>query len=257
MFRLKYLKCNLKDNVKYLVVKCLSEAIGDDVKVCLRRENINDKKSNGKKFLKWDLINRNFILNFSGVEMTAEYAKRGAWYFVPLLNKETGTLFSVMREDRFNALQKKQEKRRKAHYVDALVRSFNIDLDQNKQMSLFKEEQFPEDEVKAIVEGILKEFQMNNAVVSRYATILFEEYNSELISVRCCVLDSSLQVVEEEDWSEFIHYNESIIVDTVENTLEEREMPKIKLKAKAKKRIGQKDLVAMKDDTMANKRQEL
>lgn len=254
---MKYSECNLKDNVKCSVIKCLSEAIGDDIKACLRRENINDKNSNGKKFLKWDLINRNFILNFSGMEMTAEYAKRGAWYFVPLFNKETGTLFSVMREERFNALQKKQEKRRKAHYVDALVRSFNIDLDQNKQMNLFKEEQFPEDEVKTIVEGVLRGFQLNNAVVRRYATILFEEYNSELISVRCCVLDSSLQIVDEENWSEFIHYNESVIVDTVENISEEKEMPKIKLKDKAKKRIGQKDLVAMKDDVMANKRQEL
>ncbi len=154
-----------------------------------------------------------------------------------------------MREDRFSELQRKQEKRRKAHYVDALVKSFNIDLDQNKQLSLFGEEQFDEDEVKAIVEGILREFQINSSVVHRYATILFEEYNSELVSVRCCVLDSSLQIVDEENWNEFIHYNESVVVDTVENASEEKEMPKIKLKDKARKRMGQRDAVAIKDDT--------
>lgn len=246
---MKHQECNLKDTAKYSVVKCLSDAIGDDVKACLQREHINDRKSNSKKFLKWDLINRNFITDFSDKEVTAEYAKRGAWYFVPLFNKETGTLFSVMREDRFSELQRKQEKRRKAHYVDALVKSFNIDLDQNKQLSLFGEEQFDEDEVKAIVEGILREFQINSSVVHRYATILFEEYNSELVSVRCCVLDSSLQIVDEENWNEFIHYNESVVVDTVENASEEKEMPKIKLKDKARKRMGQRDAVAIKDDT--------
>ena len=67
------------------------------------------------------MINRNFIKNFSNAELTAEYAKRGAWYFVPLFNKETGTLFSVMREDRFNELQRKQEKRRKAQIGRAHV----------------------------------------------------------------------------------------------------------------------------------------
>ena len=246
---LKHQECNLKDATKYSIVKCLSDAIRDDVKACLQREHINDRKSNAKKFLKWDLINRNFIINFSSTELTAEYAKRGAWYFVPLFNKETGTLFSVMREDRFNELQRKQEKRRKAHYVDALVNSFNIDLDQNKQLNLFEEEQFDENEVKTIVEGILRDFQIESSVVHRYATILFEEYNSDLISIRCCVLDSSLQIVDEEDWNEFIHYNESVVVDIVENVLEVREMPKIKLKDKARKRIGQRDVVALKDDT--------
>lgn len=246
---MKHQECNLKDTEKYLVVKCLSDAIGDDVKACLQREHINDRKSNAKKFLKWDLINRNFIANFSSEELTAEYAKRGAWYFVPLFNKETGTLFSVMREDRFSELQRKQEHRKKAHYVDALVKSFNIDLDQNQQLSLFEEEQFDENEVKVIVEGILRDFQIDSSVVHRYATILFEEYNSELVSVRCCVLDSSLQIVDEENWNEFIHYNESVVVDTVENTLEEKEMPKIKLKDKARKRMGQRDAVAIKEDT--------
>ena len=149
---MKYQECNLKDIAKYSVVKCLSDAIGDDVKACLQREHINDRKSNAKKFLKWDLINRNFITNFSSDVLNAEYAKRGAWYFVPLFNKKTGTLFTVMREDRFTELQRKQEKRKKAHYIDALVKSFNIDLDQNKQMNLFGEEQFDENEVKVIVE---------------------------------------------------------------------------------------------------------
>ena len=40
---MKYQECNLKDTAKYSVVKCLSDAIGDDVKACLQREHINEK----------------------------------------------------------------------------------------------------------------------------------------------------------------------------------------------------------------------
>ena len=246
---MNYEECNLKDTTKYSVVKCLSDAIGDDVKACFQREHIDDRTSNAKKFLKWDLINRNFTTNFSSAELTAEYAKRGAWHFVPLFNKETGTLFSVMRENRFNELQKKYVTRTKEHNIDALVQSFNIDLDQNKQLNLFGTEKFDEKDVKVIVEEILKDFQIDNSVIHRYATILFDEYNSELISLRCCILDSSLQIVEEESWNEFIRHNESVVVDIVENSSEQRQMPKMKLKDKARKRMKQKDAVTIKDST--------
>ena len=247
---MNHLECNLKDTTKYSIVKCISDAIGDDVKACLKKEHIDDRKSNAKKFIKWDFINRNLTTNFSSTELTAEYAKRGAWYFVPLFNQETGTIFSIMREDRFNELQKKHFKRRKAHYLDALVQSFNFDLDQYKQMNLFETGKFDDKEVKLIVEEILKDFQINNSVVHRYATILFEEYNSELISIRCCVLDSSLHIVEEESWNEFIHYNESVVVDTVEEHSKQKEMPNIKLKDAAIKRIRQEDIVVKQDNAI-------
>ena len=248
VFDLKYQECNLKGETKHLVVKCIADAIGDDVKVCIQREHLNSRKSNAEKLLKWDFINRNLVEKFSSTELTAEYAKRGPWCLVPLLNKEKGTLFSVMKEERFNELQKRQGKRKKAHYIDALVSSFNVDLDKNKQLSFLEKNQFEENEVKSIVEGILKDFQTNSSRIHRYAIILFEEYNYELISIRCCVLDSSLQIVDEENWNEFIHYNESVVVDNVAKEEKEQEMPKIRLKDKARKRIGQKDTVAIKND---------
>lgn len=67
----------LTDKIIISIIRCLSEAIGDDVKGCLRRENINDKYSNGKKLIKWDFINRNLVQNFSAGDFTAEYARRG------------------------------------------------------------------------------------------------------------------------------------------------------------------------------------
>ncbi len=234
--------------------KCISEAIGDDVKGCLRREQIDEKRSNGKKLLKWDLVNRNFIMNFSAGNLTAEYAKRGAWNMVPLYDKETGTIYTVMREERFREIQRKQSKRKKAHYVDALVQSFNFDLSTEHQLSLLEEESFDEEEVKSIIEDIIKDFDIEKTVIKRYKTILFEEYNSELIDVRCCVLDSSLQVVEEEDWSAYITHSESVVVDTVVVS-NEPHTPNIKLKDKARKKAEQRELVALKENTQGQKAQ--
>jgi len=119
----------LLESEKEDIVQCLCEAVGDDLKACLRRENINEKKSNGKKLMKWDFVNRNLIRRFRDARLSAKYARRGAWYMVPLFDRENGYLYTVMREDRFADLRKKRDKRSKAHYLDALVQSFHIDLD--------------------------------------------------------------------------------------------------------------------------------
>ena len=243
---------NLPNQNKREIVGCLYEAIGDDLKGCLRREKIEVEKSDAAKLLKWDFINRNFINRFLSGRMTAKYARRGGWYMVPLYDEETKTLFTVMREDRFYQLQRQQSNRRAIHYMDALTSSFNFDLNTNGQLSLFNEPQFADDEIQKVVEGILKEFGIKGNVIKRYATILFEEYNLELVSVRCCILDSSLQIVEQENWSEYINNSESVIVDEIRST-EQSERPQIKLKAKAKAKIGQRELVAVKEEKTIQK----
>ena len=114
------------------------------------------------------------------------------------------------------------------------------------QYSMFEEPSFEEEEVKSIVEDIIKDFGIDKTIIKRYKTILFEEYHSELVAVRCCVLDSSLQVVEEEDWSAYITHSESVVVDTVTDS-NEPNVSGIKLKDKAKKKAKQRELVALKE----------
>lgn len=155
---------------------------------------------------------------------------------VPLYDKETGTIYTVMREERFREIQRMQSKRKKGRYVDARVQSFNFDLNTERQLSLFEEQSFDEDEVNSIVDDIIKDFDIEKTVIKRYKTILFEEYNSDLIAVRCCMLDSSLQTVEEE-WSTYITYSESVVVDTVVAS-NEPHTSNIKLKDKARKKAG-------------------
>lgn len=120
------------------------------------------------------------------------------------------------------------------------------------QYSLFEEQSFEEEEVKSIVDDIIKDLGIDKAIIKRYKTILFEEYHSELTAVRCCVLDSSLQVVEEEDWSAYITHRESVVVDTV-NDSNEPNVSSIKLNDKAKKKAKQRELVALKESVQEQK----
>jgi len=188
--------------------------------------------------------NRNLIRRFRDARLSAKYARRGAWYMVPLFDRENGYLYTVMREDRFADLRKKRDKRSKAHYLDALVQSFNIDLDAISQIELFDMPQFEEEEIKKIVDDILEDFEVKASFIRRHAVILFEEYNSEITAIRCCILDSSLQTVEEVDWSQYIANHESAIVEVTNKN--EKSMPQITLKPKAKEKIGQRELVAVK-----------
>lgn len=247
VYQLGITACELKEIDKKNIVKCLGNAIGDDLLACLRREGIHEKRSNGKATLKWDFINRNIVLTFSGSKVTADYTHRGAWYMVPLIDKENGFLFTLMREERFKELSKKQEKRRKAHYIDALVRSFNMDLDIDGQMSMFKNVQFESTEINNIVQDILKDIQIDSSIIKRHAVILFDEYNSELISVRCCALNSKLQIVAEEKWTSYITHSESVVVDVVDKNEKALQMPEMPLKKRAKEKIGQRVLVDYKE----------
>ena len=47
------------------------------------------------------------ITNFSDKDLSAEYAKRGTWYFVPLFNKETGNTGFAINKNTLSFLVKK------------------------------------------------------------------------------------------------------------------------------------------------------
>ena len=248
------ISCKLGETYKKNIVSCLCEGVGDDLKECLRHADINERKSNGGKLLKWDLINKNFMKKFERGKISTKYVKRGSWYMAPLIDTDNGYIYTVMREDRFSELRKDQKKRNKPHYLDALAQAFNADLSMNRQMHLFSAPHFESNEVQRIVDDMLEDFRLGASVISRYALIIFEEYHSEVTSVRCCLIDSTLQIVEEEDWSQYIVHDESTIVDVVEEVDTQFSLT---LKPKALKKSGEKDLVAVRDTNGREKDKEI
>lgn len=232
----------MDDTNKQKLVGGLYNAIGDDLLECMKLTELPDKYSNSEKFLKWDLINKNFIKSFRGSNILAEYANRGPWYMVPLVDIQNGVIYSVLREDRFKELQRKREKRKKAHYIDAFIQMFNFDLTKYQQMSLF-DESFPDEEVRNIVVSVLEALNVVSGIIKRHAVILFEEYNHELIGVRCCIIDANLDVIEEENWNAFIKHDYSVITETVSyDEIEEEKKVKPTLgkraRIKKEKKIG-------------------
>lgn len=234
-----------KENINDLIEK-LASSLGDEVELGLKSMEIEEKHSVSRNYLKWDLFNKNCIKAFSEGTLIARYARRGPWHMVPLVDFSSNFIFSVMREARFKELSRGKSRRKKAHYMEAFAQSFNFDLGESSQMSIFLEKQFGEEEVAKIVNDILNDMNVEREAIQNYAVILFNEFNHELISIKCCVINSELEIIEEEDWSSYIKHRESVIPEVVEAEESSQYKQSVSLKPKARERAKQKQAVDKK-----------
>lgn len=87
-------------------------------------------------------------------------------------------------------------------------------------------------------------------MVKRHALILFKSYNNELSSLRCCVVDSNLNIVDKADWSNYIRTNEGVVTERVAEKASAYNNPSsgLKLTQKAKNKQGQKNLTDTKTE---------
>ncbi|MDE6685883.1 MAG: hypothetical protein K2K17_01040 [Lachnospiraceae bacterium] len=236
----------MEEWAKEKVVKGLSGAVGDDLLESIRKADLSERFSNGKKMLKWDLINRNFIKAFRNSDIVAKYANRGPWFMVPLVDKRNGVVYSVLREDRFSELHSKRDRRKKAHYIDAFLQMFNFNITEYRQVSFFNDD-FPDEEVCNIVQSVLESLNVARGIIKRHAIILFEEYNHELVNVRCCIVDTNLNIVFEESWNQYIKHEQSTITEQLAENEMKEELVKPTLGKKARARKGSKVKISSND----------
>lgn len=74
--------------------------------------------------------------------------------------------------------------------------------------------------------------------------------------MRCCILDSNFNIVQQDNWSQYIKHNDSIIIDKV--TPEEllpSMLSDLDLTEKAKRKIGQSEKNTEKKSVDNNKEQ--
>lgn len=160
------------------------------------------------------MINRNLKANFAGTKIVSAYTKRRIWNMVTFFDQETEILYMSMRGKRLVTLRKTKPERHSPHYLDACTKMFNFDVwSSNRQLNLFEDNQFEDEQICKVVDGILKDMVISKNLIKHFALVLFEEGDNELVSVRCCVLDSDLEIVKQQNWSMHIKHKSSVVVD--------------------------------------------
>ncbi|MCJ8173514.1 DUF5986 family protein [Clostridium botulinum] len=233
------------------IEKSLSNAIGDDIKIDIKINELDTRNSVPNRI--WDFINRNISKNFPEEEYVAKPTKRGRWEMKPIFEKSTGILYTLMREERLSELKKEVTKRKSAHYVQALSEVLNKELTTcGEQLSLFeKQSYYAEEKIREIVHKIFNDLSIPDNIVKHHAIILFSSNNYELVSLKCCIVKSDLSIVAQSDWSNYIEASESTVAEvTVEpETSYMNPTSGLKLKQKAKDKIGQGKISDVKKGT--------
>lgn len=223
------------------IIKSIQDAIGDDI--ILDRKNNELDTHNGDPNRIWDFINRNLEKNLESEDYIVRTTKRGRWEMKFIVDKRSGILYTLMREERFNSLKKEVPKRKTIHYIQAIADTFNTGLKaREQQLSLFKEQNYySEDAIKKIVDKVLTDLLTPKNIISNHVIVLFQGKSHELESVRCCIINGDLGIVEEESWNEYIEMHESVVMHEVKEANEQANNPTLGLryKQKAKDKIGQ------------------
>jgi len=192
----------LPDNNKSLIIKSVADAISKDINTF--KEEFPLETDNSIHFLKWDLTNTNLIGTLPSDYFQCLKARRGHWKFVLIFHKNSGTLYTLMKQDRFFQIREKHN-REKVHYLDALAsinRSLESKNESYRQMNLFDiDGQLWKEEA----ENVLKELIENiEGEVKVYTLLTFTNDKSEIKDFTAYTLTPSLGIAIEESWNDYI-----------------------------------------------------
>ena len=231
--------------VREIVMRSISEAVGDLIKEDVKRNRLRTHNGNGGRI--WDFLNTELCEDFNSPDCMAYVAQRGPWEMVLVYERESKRLFTFMREARFATIRKDTCKRRRMHYLDMLTRHLNSDLlAPVGQTSMFENKFVDQDDLHELVERLLRELKRDGVVIERHVLVLFESQNYQLTSIRAVMLDSNLDIVAEENWSDKIAANDSIIVDSVDSPNTQANDPNHGLRLTSKAAARKKGKVQIK-----------
>lgn len=237
------------------IYQCLFQAVGED---CQEAESYLGLKTHiSKPFMKWDLIYRNLIRIFSDSNVLYSTKKRGMWEVMLLYDKNSKMLLSFMRDTRFKNIQK-AKRDHQPQYMRALL-TLNSDLQSEvKQQRLFVDENTSTDgdtqQLKELLNALCMGF-MEPVIgeIKHHALVVFASNYGQITSLRACILDSDLDVVSEQNW---LNVSKPIMSNEVEKVSKDDTKHKHpELTERAKQRIKQKELVALKVDEDATNKQ--
>ncbi len=237
--------------VRDIVMKSISEAVGDLIKEDVRRNRLRTHNGNGGRI--WDFLNTELCEGFNSPNCMAYISQRGPWEMVLVYEQESKRLFTFMREARFATIRKEAYKRRRMHYLDMLTRHLNKDLlAPVGQLSLFENGFEDQNDLNELVGRLLRDLQRDGVIIERHVLILFESQNYQLTSIRAVMLDSNLDIVAEESWNNKIAANVSIIADSVDNPQNPANDPNHGLRFTSKAAARKKEKMRIKEKSSEN-----
>jgi hypothetical protein len=220
------------------LVHTISEATG--VIFHETMESLELETKNCRHFLQWDILHKELLKRLHGGHLVAVLKRRGPWGFVLLYDAKSNTIISLLKKKRLSALQTERRRRLVPHYMDALT-YLNKDLpaQQERLGQAFEERSAPYiQEVVTLLHSLCAGFELreNSSSVPRHVLICFDNRGVMITSINAYVLNSMLEIVEEQDLSEYLAPD----IGFVESQLDAERVvdPRLKLKSKALDRAG-------------------
>lgn len=195
------------------IVNAVVSAVTTDISEDIRKSGLTKQTMNSYPTRAWDLINRNICNKLSAIEnCVTGHCNRGPWNFVAIFHKPSGTLFTIMREERLSQVRKKQPR---THYVKYLADVFNADLEINQQSLLTDSNENNIDNERLEVAKICNALYISTDIVEHHALVLFSAKDELVHSIRCCNVNGAFEEFNSVSWNEFIPVAESPIVEQI------------------------------------------
>lgn len=237
------LTIEMDSNDKKIILQAMQNGLDRFEEHIIVNKTITNMGATGTK---WDMINSECKDALLGNKYDIVVCKRGVWQLILMYDKVNKTLYTLMKEKRFDELCK-LVRRDKVHYLEAIatVNKWLVKEDV-EQLSLFDDfNKVKTEKIDKTLEYLLKNI---DGEVKKHVLLTFTEKKLELYSMVALIVTPTLRVLHRENWSEYIEpkYILDNISESVSNEDEEEialglkvtkeEINNIKLKRKKDKR---------------------
>ena len=210
---------DMKEEDKKLIVQALQNALDKFNEHITNTRTITNMGHIGTK---WDIINTECRDALPKTKYDVVVCKRGVWQLILMYDKDTKTLYTLMKEKRYEDVCK-TVKSNKVHYLEAIA-TVNKELVEEWQEQIAFFEGFNELKVEKIQNTVEQLLNKIDGEVKKHVLITFTDKNLELCSVSALIVTPSLQILYKEEWTEYIEPKYSLDVSNINIDSEEEEI---------------------------------
>ena len=169
--------------------------------------------SNGREGERWNYINEE-VKNTLADKFEVSLCKRRIWEIILIYDKETRSLYSLMKDKRLGELRE-EIKSNGMHYATVLATSINshFQYEVQDQMTFIDESDSLYDE--KLEENFKEITKYISGDIDKYTMITFTNKNQELTSISARIVSSSLDDIYKEDWSDLIKPKYDAVINEI------------------------------------------